>query len=181
VKHTLTALVENKPGVLNRVASLFRRRGYNIDSLTVGRTHSPDISRMTIVMEGSDMEAERVEKNLYKLVNVIHVNQLDDETTVARDLALIKVAVSNETRAEVMQLCDIFRARIVDVSANSLIVEVTGDERKIEGLADLLRPMGIIEMVRTGVVAMGRGEHRLDTNGYQPSARVNGNGHRTPI
>ena len=181
MKYTLTALVENKPGVLNRVASLFRRRNFNIDSLTVGRTHTPEVSRMTIVMDGSELDAAKVEKNLYTLVNVIQVDQLNDKPAVSRDLALIKVAVAGNTRAEVMQLCDIFRARIVDVSQNSVIIEVTGDEAKIESLTSMLQPIGIIEMVRTGVVAMGRGEHTLSTNGYRPTAKPNGNGYKSVI
>lgn len=165
--HTLTALVENKPGVLNRVVSLFRRRGFNIDSLTVGRTHTPEISRMTIVMEGDDLEAQKVEKNLYKLVNVIHVEQLTEKQTVMRDLALIKVSVDGARRHEVTQLCDIFRAKIVDVSPDSLIVEITGTEDKIDTFTEMLRPIGIVEMVRAGVIAMGRGGEALSANGYQ--------------
>ena len=181
MKHTLTALVENKPGVLNRVVSLFRRRGFNIDSLTVGRTHTPEISRMTIVMEGTELEAQKVEKNLFKLVNVIQVDQLNGKPTVSRDLALIKVAVNSSTRSEVMQLCDIFRARIVDVSRDSVIIEITGDERKLESFTEMLRPLGIIEMVRTGVVAMGRGEHRLSPEGYQPAPRSNGKAYKSVL
>lgn len=179
MKYTLSALVENKPGVLNRVVSLFRRRGFNIDSLTVGRTHSPEMSRMTIVMDGSDNEAYKVEKNLEKLVNVILVDDLTARPAVKRDLALIKVAVDSDTRAEVMQLCDIFRAHIVDVAPKSVVIEITGDERKIESFVEMLSPLGIMEMVRTGIVAMGRGEHMMTANGYQPSA--NGNGYKSVI
>ncbi len=181
MKYTLTALVENKPGVLNRVVSLFRRRGFNIDSLTVGRTHKPEVSRMTIVMDGTDMDALKVEKNLYKLVNVIQVDQLTDKPSVMRDLALIKVAVDSSTRSEVMQLCDIFRAHIVDVAPESVVIEVTGDERKIESFSEMLRPIGILEMVRTGVVAMARGDSTLSTNGYTPQPSANGNGHQSVI
>jgi acetolactate synthase-1/3 small subunit len=181
MKYTLSALVENKPGVLNRVASLFRRRGFNIDSLTVGRTQVPEISRMTIVMEGTDLEAQKVEKNLYKLVNVIQVEQLSDKPAVTRDLALIKVAVDSATRAEVMQLCDIFRAHIVDVSPKSVVIEITGDERKIESFTEMLRPNGILEMVRTGVVAMERGECQMDASGYRPQPSTNGNGHKSVL
>ncbi len=181
MKHTLSALVENKPGVLNRVVSLFRRRGFNIDSLTVGRTQFPDISRMTIVMEGTELEAQRVEKNLYKLVNVIQVEPLSDKPAVARDLALIKVAVDSATRAEVMQLCEIFRAHIVDVAPNSVIIEVTGTEDKIESFTEMLQPIGILEMVRTGVVAVGRGDHQMTTNGYRSHASANGNSHTSVI
>lgn len=175
-RHTLTVLVENKPGVLNRVVSLFRKRGFNIDSLTVGRTHQPTISRMTIVMEGTDLEALKVERNLYKLVNVISVENVSSRPTVDRDLALIKVGVNGQTRAEVMQICDIFRARIVDVSHNSVIVEMTGDERKIVSFVELMEPLGIIEMVRTGVVSMARGEEAMTTHDYQPGITVTGNG-----
>ncbi len=181
MKHTLSVLVENKPGVLNRVVSLFRRRSFNIDSLTVGRTHTPEISRMTIVIDGTEQDADRIEKNLYKLVNVIQVDHLTDKPNVIRDLALIKVAVDNTNRSEVMQLCDIFRAHIVDVGPQSVVIEITGDEDKIESFADLLRPIGILEMVRTGVVAMGRGEHLLTSNGYRPQPGANGNGHKSVI
>lgn len=171
-RHTLTALVENRPGVLVRVANLFRRRSFNIDSLTVGRTQRDDISRMTLVMEGSRDEADLVAKNLYKLINVIQVEHLSEKPAVQRDLALIKVKVSNEERREVTQLCDIFRARIIDVSQDSMIIEATGEESKIENLTELLHPFGIIEMVRTGVVAMGRGDHTLKDHGYQPNATL---------
>jgi acetolactate synthase-1/3 small subunit len=169
-KHTLCALVENRPGVLVRVVNLFRRRSFNIDSLTVGRTHRDDYSRMTMVMEGSREEAELVEKNLYKLVNVIHVEHMGELPTVERDLALIKVAANPEIRREVTQLCDVFRARIVDVSPESMIVEITGEEAKIESFVELLRSCPIIEMVRTGVISMGRGTHTLKDHGYEPAA-----------
>ncbi len=178
MKHTLVALVENKPGVLNRVASLFRRRNFNIDSLTVGRTDNPHISRMTIVMD-SEADAEQVQKQLYKLINVIQVEDVTQVPGVSRDLALIKIQVDSRTRTEVVQLCEIFRARIVDVTSDSVIVEITGDEQKIDSLLELLRPIGIIEMVRTGVVAMTRGENVLSPNGYKP--RFVGNGHRASV
>ncbi len=157
MQHTLIALVENKPGVLNRVASLFRRRNFNIESLNVGQTERADISRMTIVMDGQDMDARKVEVNLYKLVNVIDVQDVTNQPAVTRDLALIKVKASPEQRAEVANLASIFRARIVDVASDSVIVEITGTEDKIESLLELLRPQGILEMVRTGQVAMLRG------------------------
>lgn len=181
MKYTLSALVENKPGVLNRVVSLFRRRGFNIDSLTVGRTHRPDVSRMTIVMDGTEQDAYKVEKNLYKLVNVIQVDDLTEKPSVSRDLALIKVSVNSATRAEVMQLCDIFRAHIVDVAPDSVIIEVTGDERKIESMIEMLQPLGILELVRTGLVAMGRGSNTMTTNGYKATVPANGNGHKSVI
>jgi acetolactate synthase-1/3 small subunit len=170
MKYSMSALVENKPGVLNRVVSLFRRRNFNIDSLTVGRTEIPELSRMTILIEGTEAEARKVEKSLYKLPNVVQVEHLHDKPAVTRDLALVKVSVDNESRPEVMQLCDIFRGRVVDVAKDSLIVEVTGPEEKIESFADLVKNIGIIEMVRTGIVAMGRGEHRVTpSNGYRKS------------
>ncbi len=169
-RHILAALVENRPGVLSRVANLFRRRSFNIDSLTVGRTQDDDHSRITLVMEGSRKEAERLELNLYKLINVLEVEHMSESPSLVRDLALIKVAVDRESRREVHQLTQIFRARVIDVSAESMIIELTGEERKIESFAELLRPFGIVEMVRTGVVAMGRGEHTLEHDGYQPRA-----------
>jgi len=175
MQYTLIALVEDKPGVLNRVASLFRRRNFNIESLAVGRTEKPGVSRMTIVTncEG-DMDAHKIEANLYKLVNVLDVQDVTREPAVTRDLALIKVKATPEQRAEVNSLASIFRARIVDVAPDSVIVEATGTEDKIEGMIELLRPLGIMEMVRTGQIAMTRGEH----SGVRrtPGAIGNGNG-----
>lgn len=156
-KHTLSVTVENRPGVLTRVATLFRRRGYNIDSLTVGTTENPSISRMTIVVHGDDQIIEQVSKQLYKLVDVIKVVDITKEHTVDRELVLIKVKADNNVRAEIVQIVDIFRARIVDIGRNSLIVEATGDQRKIDALEDSFRPFGIIELVRTGKIAMARG------------------------
>jgi acetolactate synthase I/III small subunit len=154
---TFVAYVEDRPGVLNRIASLFRRRGYNIVSLNVGRTHEPGVSRMTFVIDADDDTARRIEANLYKLVNVLSVEDITRAAAVTRDLALIKINVGPEKRAEVLQLCDVFRARPVDVAADTLIVEITGDTDKIEGLVTILQPYGIIEMVQTGTVAMTRG------------------------
>jgi len=156
-KHTLAVIVENRPGVLTRVTTLFRRRGYNIDSLTVGTTENPGISRMTIVVEGDDKVIEQVTKQLYKLVDVCKVIDVTHERSVDRELVLIKVKADNNVRAEIVQLVDIFRARIVDIGRNSLIVEATGDRGKIDALEDSFRPFGIIELVRTGKVAMVRG------------------------
>ena len=173
MQHTLIALVENKPGVLNRVASLFRRRNFNIDSLSVGTTEHPDVSRMTIVVNES-VDARLVEANLYKLVNVIDVQDVTNQAAVTRDLALIKVECPPEKRAEVASLADIFRAKIVDVAKNSVIVEIAGTEDKIEGLVELLRPIGILEMVRTGQVAMMRGTGVGIR--YAPGTNGNGNG-----
>jgi acetolactate synthase-1/3 small subunit len=158
MQNTLIALVENKPGVLNRVASLFRRRNFNIESLNVGRTERPELSRMTIVVDSEDLDARKVEANLYKLVNVIDVQDVTNQPTVTRDLALIKVKASPEQRKEVTNLAAIFRAKIVDVCSDSMVVEITGTEDKVESLVELLKPIGIEEMVRTGVVAMSRGK-----------------------
>lgn len=159
MQYTFIALVENKPGVLNRVASLFRRRNFNIESLAVGKTENPDVSRMTMVVDcpNGDIDAHKIEANLYKLVNVIDVQDVTHQPSVARDMALIKVKAGPEKRAEVNSLAAIFRARIVDVAADSVIVEATGTEEKIEGMVELLRPLGIMEMVRTGQIAMTRG------------------------
>ena len=158
-KHTLVALMEDKPGVLNRVASLFRRRNFNIASLTVGHSETPGISRMTIVVEADHAGIEQVEKQLYKLVNVTKVSDVSHEPTVIRELALIKVHATAPTRAEIMQLVDIFRAKVIDVAADSLTIEITGPEDKVDSLVQLLRPFGIKEMVRTGRVAMVRGSN----------------------
>jgi acetolactate synthase I/III small subunit len=170
MEHTLVVLVEDKPGVLNRVASLFRRRAFNIESLTVGHTEQPGMSRMTIVIDGNQTNIERVTANLYKLVNIIHVVDLAGMASVSRDLALIKVSVSAINRSEVMQLVEVYRSRIVDVTNDSLVIEITGDEDKINSFVEVLRPFGILEMVRTGLVAMARGMSPL-----MPVLNGNGN------
>jgi acetolactate synthase I/III small subunit len=158
MQSTLIALVEDKPGVLNRVASLFRRRAYNIESLAVGHTEKPGVSRMTIVVDSAKTDVEMVVQNLYKLVNVIRVEDVTDAPSVMRDLALIKVRADDRaTRAEVIQIVETFRARVVDVGLKTLMVEVTGTDDKINGLVEVLMPYGIEEMVRTGRVAMARG------------------------
>jgi len=157
VKHTLVALVENEPGVLNRVASLFRRRNFNIDSLTVGRTESPDVSRMTIVVDSSVQNTAQVEKNLYKLINVITVEDVTDTPLLSRDLALIKVQAADG----VSRACYEHGARIIDVSGDLVIVEMSDTEDRIEKLIADLQPFGIVEVVRTGVVSMGRGQNIL--------------------
>jgi len=157
MQHTLVVLVQDKPGVLNRIASLFRRRNYNIESLTVGHSETPGISRMTIVVNGDERVVEQVVKQLYKLMNVTQVINVSTQPIVARELALIKVNTNRDTRTEVMELVNIFRAKIVDVSAQSLTVEITGTEDKVDSLLGLLRPFGIAEMTRTGRVAMVRG------------------------
>ena len=156
-KHTLIALVEDKPGVLNRVASLIRRRNFNIESIAVGRSEQPGLSRMTIVVDGVTTAVEQVRKQLDKLIDVVKVIDISQEPIVVRELALIKVDTTSTTRSEIIQIVDIFRAKIVDVSADSLMVEVTGDEEKIESLYDLLKKFGIKELSRTGRIALSRG------------------------
>ncbi|MFY9647841.1 MAG: acetolactate synthase small subunit [Terriglobales bacterium] len=155
--NTFMVYVENKPGVLTRVASLFRRRAFNIDSLTVGRTEKPEVSRMTITVDADVDQARRIEANLYKLVNVLLVENITNQPAIVRDLAMIRVAAAHETRSQVFELANVFRARVVDVSPESLTIEITGGEEKIDGLLELLRPYGVLEMVRTGIVAMRRG------------------------
>jgi len=154
---TLVAYVEDKPGVLNRVASLFRRRGYNIASLNVGRTHENGVSRMTIVVEGDARVAQLMEANLYKLVNVLSVQDITDTPAVVRDMALIKVEGLTERRAELLQLVEVFHARVVDICPNSIITEITGSPDKIDAFVEVLKPFGIAEMVQTGRIAMTRG------------------------
>ena len=156
-KHTLVALVEDKPGVLTRVASLFRRRAFNIQSLAVGHSEKPGLSRMTVVVNGDSAVVEQVRKQLDKLINVIKAFDITKEDIVARELALIKVKATASTRSEIIQIVDIFRANIVDVASDSLTVEVTGDEDKVESLFELLRSFGIKEVTRTGRVALTRG------------------------
>jgi acetolactate synthase-1/3 small subunit len=155
--NTFVVHVENKPGVLNRVASLFRRRAFNIESLTVGHTHEPGVSRMTIAVDTDTDGAQRIEANLYKLVNVLHVQNVTNEPAVLRDLAMIKVQADATARTHIMQLSLVFRARVVDVGPDTMMIEITGTDDKINGLLEVLRPYGILEMVRTGRVAMGRG------------------------
>jgi acetolactate synthase-1/3 small subunit len=164
VDRTLVAWVEDKPGVLNRVASLFRRRAFNIESLAVGHTEEAGVSRMTIVVDGERTDTEKVMQNLYKLVNVIRVEDVTEQPTVMRDLALIKVRASNGQRSEVMQIVETFRARVVDLGLETLMVEVTGTEDKIDGLYEILEPFGVEEMVRTGRVAMVRGKNGKDVS-----------------
>ncbi|MCX6009893.1 MAG: acetolactate synthase small subunit [Chloroflexi bacterium] len=156
-KHTLVALVEDRPGVLNRVSSLFRRRNFNIESIAVGHTEQPNLSRMTIIVEGDDAKVEQVRKQLDKVVDVVKIVDITSDDKVARELALVKVKSTASTRSEIIQIVDIFRANIVDVSPGSLMVEVTGDEEKVGSLVDLLRGFGIREIARTGRIALTRG------------------------
>jgi acetolactate synthase I/III small subunit len=156
-KHTLVALVEDKPGVLNRMVSLFRRRGFNIESITVGRSEHPNQSRVILVVDGANTMVEQVRKQLDKVIDVVKVSDITGEDIVVRELALIKVRANSNTRSEIIQLVDIFRANIVDVAADSLTIEVTGDADKIDSLNNLLRGFGVKEVVRTGRIATTRG------------------------
>ncbi|OPY51847.1 MAG: acetolactate synthase 3 regulatory subunit [Methanosaeta sp. PtaU1.Bin112] len=157
MKHTIAVIVENKSGVLTRIAGLFSRRSFNIDSLSVGATDNPDYSRMTITVNGDRDILEQVIKQLSKLINVIRVSELDASESVERELAVIKVNADKESRSEIMQIVNIFRAKIIDVSHRSMIIEVTGDEEKIDAIVQLLRQFGIKELARTGKVSMVRG------------------------
>lgn len=156
-EHVLTTLVENRPGVLTRISGLFSARGFNIDSLAVGETEDPTVSRMTIVVRGDDRILEQVTKQLNKLVDVIKVQDYGAEDFVQRELILIKVNTESKSRSELMQIADIFRARIVDVSTKNLTLELTGDQGKIAAMLDLLKPFGVREIARTGRIAMSRG------------------------
>jgi acetolactate synthase-1/3 small subunit len=156
-KHILSILVENKPGVLTRVAGLFARRAFNIDTLAVGPTDDETISRITLTLDGAVHPIDQVTKQLHKLVNVLKIRDLEPEETLARELALFKLACDGAARAEVMQLCEIFRAKVVDVTRRSLIVEITGTDDKIEAFERLVRPFGLVEMARTGEIAIARG------------------------
>jgi acetolactate synthase I/III small subunit len=156
-RHILSILVENKPGVLARIAGLFARRSFNIQTLAVGPTDDPTISRITLTVDGALHPIDQVTKQLHKLVNVIKIRDLEPDETVARELALFKVAADSEARAEVMQFTEIFRGKVIDVTKRSMTVEITGDDEKIEAFERMIRPFGLIEMVRTGEVAVARG------------------------
>ena len=158
MRHTFVVYVEDKPGVLNRIASLFRRRAFNIESLTVGHTETAGVSRMTILVKSDAHGARRLEANLYKLVNVLRVHDITSAAAVYRELAMVKVETKTaDIRTQVIQLVEVFRARVIDVAPDSVIVETTGTEEKIEGLLEVLRPYGLLELVRTGRVGMVRG------------------------
>jgi len=167
MKHTIVALMEDKPGVLNRISGLFRRRNYNIESLAVGHSETPDISRMTIVVDGDENIVQQVVKQLNKLINVTEVLDVSQQPTVVRELALIKVQANPGVRTEIIELASIFRARVVDVGAHSLTVEITGPESRVNSLIGLLQPYGIEELARTGRVAMVRSG---DANGIAYSS-----------
>jgi len=157
MKHTLVALVEDKPGVLNRMVSLFRRRGFNIESIAVGHSEVPHLSRVTIVVNGSTAMVEQVRKQLDKVVDVVKVADITGDNITLRELALIKVRATSATRSEIIEIADIFRASIVDVASDSLTIEITGDEEKLDSMLKLLRGFGIREIARTGRIAMVRG------------------------
>jgi acetolactate synthase-1/3 small subunit len=156
-KHILSILVENKPGVLTRIAGLFARRGFNIDTLAVGPTDDERLSRITLTLDGAKHPIDQVTKQLHKLVNVLKIRDLEPEETLARELAMFKVAADGANRAEVMQVCEVFRAKIVDLNRRSLVIEVTGTCEKVDAFERLIRPFGLIEMARTGEIAIARG------------------------
>ena len=158
MKHTLTVLVENRAGVLAKVAGLFSRRGYNIHSLAVGTTDREDISRMTIVVEGDDRAIEQVTKQLHKLIEVLKIKDISNDPHVGRELLMLKVNALTGERQEIMQLVQVFRAKIVDISPKSFIIEATGDEGKLRAIKEAFKPFGILEVVKTGIIAMSRGE-----------------------
>ncbi len=162
-RHVLSVLVENQSGVLSRVSGLFSRRGYNIDSLSVGETEDPKVSRMTIVVRGDDYILEQIKKQLNKLIDVIKIVELDSHQSVFRELAMIKISTTMETRASVIEIVSIFRANIVDVSNETLTVEMTGDESKIEAFINLMDKYGIAEIVRTGLTAIERGNRQINS------------------
>ncbi|MCK9493862.1 MAG: acetolactate synthase small subunit [Dehalococcoidia bacterium] len=169
-KHTLAALVENRPGVLNRVASMFRRRGFNIDSLAVGTTEEEGVSRMTIVVEGPPEIGDQVRKQLDKLIDVITVEPLSEQEAITRELALIKVVARPDQRREILDLIAIFRAQVVDVSQTTLVVQLTAAGDTLDALIENLRPYGIREMVRTGRIALARGARTTATHQHEPEA-----------
>ncbi|TWE19666.1 acetolactate synthase small subunit [Kitasatospora atroaurantiaca] len=160
-KHTLSVLVENKPGVLARIAALFSRRGFNIDSLAVGPTEHPDISRMTIVVNVEDLPLEQVTKQLNKLVNVIKIVELDQSAAIQRELVLVKVRADAETRSQIVEIVSLFRAKTVDVSPDAVTIEATGSSDKLEAMLRMLEPYGIKELVQSGLVAIGRGARSI--------------------
>lgn len=168
-RHVVSALVENRAGTLSRVAGMFSRRGFNIDGLTVGETEDPAVSRMTIAARGDDAVLEQIVKQLAKLVDVISVRDLDGESSVRRELLLVKIAADEKNRPAVIEVASIFRSRIIDVTPSTIIIEATGDSDKLEGLLLLLRPYGIIELARTGLVALERGPLALNLSSITDS------------
>jgi acetolactate synthase-1/3 small subunit len=166
--HTIVALVEDKPGVLNKIASKWRQRGFNIESLAVGHSEVPGLSRMTFTVDGATHDIDQVTKQLFKVIEVVEISDITGDDVVARELALIRVA-GQESRASIIEIVDMFRARVIDVAVDSLVIEVTGDEEKIEAIYELLLPFGVTELMRTGRIAMTRGGagHHIDDGSHR--------------
>jgi acetolactate synthase-1/3 small subunit len=171
-RHTLSVLVEDTPGVLARVAALFSRRSFNIESLAVGPTELPDVSRMTIVVNVDDLPLEQVTKQLNKLINVLKIVELEDTAAVKRELLLVKVRADQDTRSQVLELVQMFRAKVVDVSTDAMVIEATGNAEKLEALLRVLEPYGIKELVQSGVVALGRGGKSISDRSLRPSDKT---------
>jgi acetolactate synthase-1/3 small subunit len=171
-KHTLSVLVENKPGVLARISSLFARRGFNIDSLAVGPTEYADVSRMTIVVNVEDNPLEQVTKQLNKLINVLKIVELEPASSVSRELLLVKVKADPQTRSQVLEIVQLFRAKVIDVAADAVTIEATGGEEKIDALLRVLEPFGVKELAQSGMVAMGRGTRSITDRTLRPVDRI---------
>jgi len=171
-KHTLSVLVENKPGVLARIAGLFARRGFNIDSLAVGPTEYSDVSRMTIVVNVEDNPLEQVTKQLNKLINVLKIVELEASSSVSRELVLVKVKADQQSRSQVLEIVQLFRAKVIDVAADAVTVEATGGSEKIEALLRVLEPFGLKELAQSGMVAMGRGTRSITDRTLRPVDRI---------
>ena len=176
--HTIISLVQDKPGVLARVASLFRRRGFNIASLAVGHSEEPGLSRMTFVVDGDQYTVDQATKQLDKLVDIVKVSDISEADVVARELALIKVSITDQTRSQIIEIGQLFRAKIVDVGTMSLVVETTGEEAKIDALIELLQPFNITELMRTGRVAMVRGKSTGEISDDYSTNSIDGNKNR---
>ena len=176
--HTIISLVQDKPGVLARVASLFRRRGFNIASLAVGHSEEPGLSRMTFVVDGDQYTVDQATKQLDKLVDIVKVSDISEADLVARELALIKVSITDQTRSQIIEIVQLFRAKIVDVGTMSLVVETTGEEAKIDALIELLQPFNITELMRTGRVAMVRGKSTGEISDDYSTNSIDGNNNR---
>ena len=176
--HTINSLVQDKPGVLARVASLFRRRGFNIASLAVGHSEEPGLSRMTFVVDGDQYTVDQATKQLDKLVDIVKVSDISEADVVARELALIKVSITDQTRSQIIEIVQLFRAKIVDVGTMSLVVETTGEEAKIDALIELLQPFNITELMRTGRVAMVRGKSTGEISDDYSTNSIDGNKNR---
>lgn len=174
-KHTIVALVQDRPGVLSRVAGLVRRRGYNIESLAVGHSEQPGVSRLTLVVESEDVE--QVVKQLYRLIEVIKVSDVTDDPTVEREMAMLKIHAPAATRHEIVSMCNVFDAKIVDVGSSTIIIEMTGTPSKVENFIEVVRPYGLKEMMRTGRIAMVRGARGHNASEY---VEAGGNGHAVP-